>query len=307
MFSLADKHNFTVMAGYQEENYAYSYLYESVTDMISTNNPGLNLGTGEKSTTDTRNGWATRGFFGRINYDYDGRYLLEVNGRYDGASRFASDHRWGFFPSVSLGWNITRESFMEKSLEVLSNLKLRASWGLLGNQSGAGLYTFTSIMGIQPLGNWYFQDGRDMYINAPGVIDPFTTWEKVESKNLGLDFGFFNNALTGTFDVFQRDTKDMLGPSADLADFFGAEAPNTNNARMRNRGWELSLQYRGKIGKDIHYSIGGSLADATSEVTAYENPTGTNPQDNWYVGKKVGEIWGYKASGLLQTQEAADT
>ena len=211
--------------------------------------------------------------------DYDGRYLLEVNGRYDGSSRFASDHRWGFFPSVSLGWNITRESFMEKSLEVLSNLKLRASWGLLGNQSGAGLYTFTSIMGIQPLGNWYFQDGRDMYINAPGVIDPFTTWEKVESKNLGLDFGFFNNALTGTFDVFQRDTKDMLGPSADLADFFGAEAPNTNNARMRNRGWELSLQYRGKIGKDIHYSIGGSLADATSEVTAYENPTGTNPQD----------------------------
>ncbi len=307
MFSLADKHNFTVMAGYQEENYAYSYLYESVTDMISTNNPGLNLGTGEKSTTDTRNGWATRGFFGRINYDYDGRYLLEVNGRYDGSSRFASDHRWGFFPSVSLGWNITRESFMEKSLEVLSNLKLRASWGLLGNQSGAGLYTFTSIMGIQPLGNWYFQDGRDMYINAPGVIDPFTTWEKVESKNLGLDFGFFNNALTGTFDVFQRDTKDMLGPSADLADFFGAEAPNTNNARMRNRGWELSLQYRGKIGKDIHYSIGGSLADATSEVTAYENPTGTNPQDNWYVGKKVGEIWGYKASGLLQTQEEADT
>ena len=295
------------MAGYQEENYAYSYLYESVTDMISTNNPGLNLGTGEKSTTDTRNGWATRGFFGRINYDYDGRYLLEVNGRYDGSSRFASDHRWGFFPSVSLGWNITRESFMEKSLEVLSNLKLRASWGLLGNQSGAGLYTFTSIMGIQPLGNWYFQDGRDMYINAPGVIDPFTTWEKVESKNLGLDFGFFNNALTGTFDVFQRDTKDMLGPSADLADFFGAEAPNTNNARMRNRGWELSLQYRGKIGKDIHYSIGGSLADATSEVTAYENPTGTNPQDNWYVGKKVGEIWGYKASGLLQTQEEADT
>ena len=97
MFSLADKHNFTVMAGYQEENYAYSYLYESVTDMISTNNPGLNLGTGEKSTTDTRNGWATRGFFGRINYDYDGRYLLEVNGRYDGSSRFASDHRWGFF------------------------------------------------------------------------------------------------------------------------------------------------------------------------------------------------------------------
>lgn len=128
----------------------------------------------------------------------------------------------------------------------------------------------------------------------------------MESKNIGIDFGFFGNALTGTFDVFQRDTKDMLGPTADLADFFGAAAPETNNARMRNRGWEVTLQYRGKIGKDIAYSIGGSLSDATSEVTAYENPTGTNPQSNWYVGKKVGEIWGYRASGLIQTEAEAE-
>ncbi len=306
MFSLQEKHNFTVMAGYQEEDYSYKYLYDSVINLLSTTNPSLTLADGTRDITDTRNGWATRGFFGRINYDYMGRYLLEVNGRYDGSSRFASDHRWGFFPSVSLGWNITHEKFMEKTSDILSNLKLRLSWGLLGNQSGAALYTFTSTMGSESTGNWFFAQNREGYLTAPGVVTSDTTWEKVESKNIGVDFGFFNNALTGTFDIFQRDTKDMLGPTADLADFFGAAAPETNNARMRNRGWEFTIQYRGKIGTDINYSVGGSLSDATSEVTSYQNPSFTNPQDNWYIGKKVGEIWGYRASGLIQTQEEAD-
>ena len=307
LFTLADKHNFTLMAGYQEEDNSYSYMKNSITGLYSTTNPSVAMGTGDKTVTDTRNGWATRGFFGRFNYDYDGRYLLEVNGRYDGSSRFASDNRWGFFPSVSLGWNIHREAFMESLQETVSNLKLRVSYGLLGNQAGAGLYTFATSMSLNGgLGGYIFQDGRHIYTKAPGVIDPNTTWEKVESRNIGLDFGFFNNALTGTLDIFQRDTKDMLGPSVDFPDMFGATAPETNNARLRNRGWELSLNWRGKIGNDINYSVGGSLSDATAEVTEYENPTGTDPNANWYKGKKVGEIWGYRASGLIQTQAEAD-
>ena len=306
MFTLADKHNFTLMAGYQEEDNSYSYMRNSITGLYSTTNPSVAMGTGDKTVTDTRNGWATRGFFGRFNYDYDGRYLLEVNGRYDGSSRFASDNRWGFFPSVSVGWNIHRESFMESLQDKVSSLKLRVSYGLLGNQAGASLYTFATSMSLNGgLGGYIFQDGRHIYTNAPGVIDPNTTWEKVESKNIGLDFGFFGNALTGTFDIFQRDTKDMLGPGLDFPDMFGASAPQTNNARMRNRGWELSLNWRGKIGSDIDYSVGGSLSDATAEVTEYANPTGTNPAGNWYVGKKVGEIWGYRASGIIQSEEEA--
>ncbi len=307
LFTLADKHNFTVMAGFQEEDYDYSYLKNAVTGLYSTTNPNVGMGTGDKTVTDTRNGWATRGFFGRINYDYDGRYLLELNGRYDGSSRFASGHRWGFFPSVSVGWNISREQFMSSVTDVVSNLKLRASYGLLGNQAGAALYTFAATMELNnKLGNYIFSDGRHIFTKAPGVVNPATTWEKVESKNIGLDFGFFGNALTGTLDVFQRDTKDMLGPGVDFPDIFGAAAPKTNNARMRNRGWELSLNYRGRIGKDIQYSIGGLLSDAVSEVTEYANPTGTDPKENWYTGKKVGEIWGYRADGLIQTQAEAD-
>lgn len=307
LFSLAEKHHFTVMAGFQEEDYNYSLMKNSITGLYSTTNPNVGMGTGDKTIVDTRNGWATRGFFGRINYDYDGRYLVELDGRYDGSSRFATDHRWGFFPSASLGWNITHEAFMSSATDVLSNLKLRASYGLLGNQAGAALYTFAATMALNNgLGNYIFADGRHIFTQAPSVVNPNTTWEKVESKNIGLDFGFLGNTLTGTLDIFQRDTKDMLGPGVDFPDFFGAAAPQTNNACMRNRGWELSLNYRGQIGKDIQYTIAGSVSDATSEVTEYANPTGTNPKDNWYTGKKVGEIWGYRADDLIQTQAEAD-
>ncbi|MGP1537513.1 SusC/RagA family TonB-linked outer membrane protein [Bacteroides heparinolyticus] len=307
LFSLADKHNFTLMGGYQEEDNSYSYMKNAITGLYSTATPNVGMGTGDKVVVDTRNGWATRGFFGRINYDYDGRYLVEVNGRYDGSSRFAPDHRWGFFPSASLGWNINQERFMESLTDVVSNLKLRASYGLLGNQAGAALYTFAATMELNGgLGGYIFNDGRHIYTKAPLVVNPATTWEKVESKNIGLDFGFFGNSLTGSFDLFQRDTKDMLGPGEDFPDFFGADAPKTNNARMRNRGWELTLNYRGKIGKDIDYSIGGMLSDATAEVTEYVNPKGSDPAGSWYKGRKVGEIWGYRADGLIQTQAEAD-
>lgn len=300
------KHNATFMLGFQEEDNSYKYLKQTITGLYSTANPNVGMGTGDRTTTDTRNGWATRGFFGRMTYAYADRYLLEVNGRYDGSSRFAADHRWGFFPSVSLGWNIHKERFME-GVEAVSNLKLRASWGLLGNQAGAGLYTYAATMNINGgLGSYIFSDGRVMYTLAPGVVNPMTTWEKVESRDLGLDFGFLRNRLTGSFDVFQRDTRDMLGPGEDYPDFFGATAPQTNNASMRNIGWELALMWRGRIGKDITYSVGGSISDATAEVTEYENPTFNNPAGNWYTGKKVGEIWGYRASGLIQDQAEAD-
>ncbi len=304
--SIADKHNFSVLLGFQEEQLNYNYTYNSVTGLYSTSNPNASMGSGDKVSQDNRYSWATMGFFGRINYDYKGRYLLELNGRYDGSSRFAADHRWGFFPSVSAGWNIHKEKFMSNA-KAVSNLKLRASYGLLGNQAGAATYTFASTMSLSGgLGSYIYSDGRHNYTNAPGVVDPSTTWEKVKSVNVGLDFGFFNDALYGSFDVFQRDTKDMLGPGLDFPDFFGASAPQTNNASLRNRGWEFAINYRGSIGKDFRYTVGGSVSDATSIVTEYENPTFTNPSGNWYNGRSVGEIWGYRAEGLIQTQAEAD-
>ena len=189
----------------------------------------------------------------------------------------------------------------------LSNLKVRASYGLLGNQAGADTYTFASTMEMsKSLGSYIYSDGRHTYTQAPGVVNPFTTWENVLNQNLGVDFGLLGNALTGSFDLFQRDTRDMLGPGEDYPDIYGASAPQTNNANMRNRGWEFAINYRGQVGKDFAYSIGGSLSDATAVVTKYSNPTGTDPAGSWYEGKSVGEIWGYRSSGLIQTQAEAD-
>jgi len=306
LLSINDAHNLTFMVGFQQEDNDYAYQKNTITGLYSTANPNVGMGSGDRTVQDTRTGWATRGFFGRINYDYKGRYLLELNGRYDGSSRFASENRWGFFPSASIGWNIHRENFM-KNASAVSNLKLRASYGLLGNQAGAALYTFASTMSLSSgLGSYIFADGRSAYTLAPGVVDPSTTWEKVKNINAGVDFGFFENALTGSFEVFQRETNDMLGPGLDFPDYFGASAPQTNNASMKNRGWEFAINWRGTIGKEVFYSIGGSIADATAEVTEYANPTGTNPSGNWYSGKKVGEIWGYRTEGLIQTDTEAD-
>ena len=301
------KHQVSALAGFNQEYNSHRYMRGEREELISSSLPSVELATGSARVREDNYEWATRGGFFRLNYIYNNKYIFEANGRYDGSSRFAKGNRWGFFPSASLGWNIYREKFMEPAADFLSNLKLRVSYGLLGNQADAGLYTFASNMSLNGgLGGYIFSDGRHIYTNPAPVIDPNTTWEKVESKNIGLDFGFFGNALTGTVDIFQRDTKDMLGPGLEFPDMFGAVAPQANNARMRNRGWELSLNYRGKIGNDIDYSVGGAVSDAVSEVTEYTNAKKNEPYGSWYTGRKVGEIWGYRAEGLIQTQEEAD-
>jgi TonB-linked SusC/RagA family outer membrane protein len=305
-YTLNKNHNFTVLLGYQQDQFRYQNLQTLSKDLISFDQPGINLATGDKVPTESRYHWATQGFFGRFNYDYMGKYLFEFNGRIDGSSRFASNNRWGTFPSISVGYNIAREDFMSNLSKEINTLKLRGSYGFLGNQSGAAYYTYAQTMTTTAQGSWYFQNGRDMVINAPASFNPNTTWEKIENLDLGLDFVLLNNKLSGTFEVYERTTRDMLGPTADYADMYGATAPNTNNANLQNKGWELSLNWKGKIGKDIQYSVGGFISDYITTVLAYENQTKTGPDTNWYPGKRVGEIWGYRASGLIQTQAEAD-
>ena len=304
--NLNDAHHFTFMAGGQQDNLDYSYLWSKAADLLNFGNPGLGTTSGQRTTDEQRNGWATLGFFGRINYDYKSIYLLEANARYDGSSRFNPANRWGFFPSVSVGYNIAKEKFMSRTQDWLNLLKLRASYGFLGNQSGAALYTFAQTMTTQPQGTWFFQNGREMIISAPGTFNPNVTWEKIESTDIAIDFGLFKNKLNGSFDVYQRTTRDMLGPTAKLADMFGASAPQANNATMRNRGWELSLNYQNKINSNLSYSVGAMISDYTAQVLSYQNPTLNDPAGTWYPGKMVGEIWGYRANGLIRNQAEAD-
>ncbi|NQX37830.1 TonB-dependent receptor [Pedobacter steynii] len=311
-FTLNEDHNFSAMIGFQQELNEFKALSSSVQDLISPTRPGLSLATRNQTTTEERTHWGTQGFFGRFNYNYKSKYLVEINGRYDGSSRFASGSRWGFFPSFSLGYNIAQEKFMESLKEHISLLKLRGSYGFLGNQSGAGLYSYAQSMRITVPGPsgaggpWYFQNGREGYIKAPDPFNPLITWEKVQNGNIGLDFEALKGRLSGSIDVYQRSTKDMLGPSLDIADMFGGIPPKSNNANLRTRGWELSLNWRDKLDNGIQYSIGVMLSDNKSVVTKYQNPTYSDPAGNgWYEGKQVGEIWGYRASGLIQTAEEA--
>jgi TonB-linked SusC/RagA family outer membrane protein len=310
-YMLTADHEFNFLAGFQQESYDFSALSAAATPLISLNTPGINLSGVPATTSESRYRWSTRGYFGRINYNYKEKYLVEFNGRYDGSSRFASSRRWGFFPSASVGYNIVKEDFMKGLSKVFDNLKIRASYGLLGNQSGAGMYSYIQTMGISNVGingagpQWYFQNGREANILAPAAYNASNTWEKVQVKNLGLDFDLLQSRLSGTIEVYQRDTKDMLGPSFDIADMFGATVPSSNNANLRTNGWELSLNYKGSIGKEVKFNVGAVLSDNKSVVTKYQNPTFFNPSGAFYEGKHLGEIWGYRTTGLIQSDDEA--
>jgi TonB-linked SusC/RagA family outer membrane protein len=311
-YSINNEHNFTAMVGFQQEVNEYQQINGSTQDLISSTTPGINLSTGNQSVIDTRNHWATRGFFGRFNYNYKEKYLVEINGRADGSSRFASNNRWGTFPSFSLGYNIARENFMQPFSDKINLLKIRASYGFLGNQSGAGLYSYTQLMNISTPGasgagsDWFFQNGRESNLLAPQPYNPNVTWEKVENGNIGLDFGLLHHRLSGSIDIYQRTTDDMLGPTQDVADMYGGTPPLSNNASLRTRGFELSLNWNDRISSNVSYNLFANLSNNSSVVTKYQNLTNTNPANSWYVGKRVGEIWGYSASGLIQTQKEAD-
>lgn len=309
--SIGEGHGLDILVGFQQELNEFKSLSATAQDLISNSRPGISLVTGNQVINESRTHWATRGGFGRLSYNYRSKYLLELNGRYDGSSRFAADSRWGFFPSVSAGYNVDQEKFFAENLPWLSQLKIRGSYGFLGNQSGAGLYAYAENMGITVPGigsggRWFYGNGREAYITVPGTFNPFITWEKVENANLGVDFAFFNNQLAGSFDVYQRNTRDMLGPSLDIADLYGATPPLSNNADLRTRGWELTLNWRGQISDQISFTLGGFLADNKSVVTKYQNPNNNDPGGSWYVGKEAGEIWGYRSPGLVQTAEDAD-
>ena len=254
--------------------------------------------------------WASLGLFARANYNYKYRYLAEVNFRADGASRFPKDQRWGFFPSVSVGWNITEEPFMTSIKDsFLDNLKLRASYGTLGNQNTSSFYPYYQAMYVNTTS---LVLGGEQQSSLP-VYDPYSTtltWETIINKGVGLDFALFGSRLTGSFDWYERTTKDMIGPSKSLSALYGAAAPRTNNAELRTRGWEVELSWRDRIGK-FNYSITANLSDYQTVITRYYSATGqcfgTNAAlrngNYWYEGKDYGEIWGYHVIGVAKNDD----
>lgn len=302
--SFNDAHNLKVMVGFQAELNKWRKLEASAMDLISEDIQDINAASGiQKINASAKNHWATAGFFGRINYDYKERYLFEMNMRYDGTSRFARDKRWNLFPSFSAGWNIAREAFMEDHLDIINTLKLRGSWGELGNQNTTNLYPYIQLMKFAAQdkdSHWLINNARPNTANAPDLISVLLGWERMRSWNIGLDLGMLNNRLTLSFDWFNRRTIDMVGPAPTLPVILGTDVPKTNNTDMQSVGFELDLGWQDRI-NDFSYGVHFLLSDDRQKILKYPNPMGEI--DSFNAGHYMGEIWGFETVGIAKTDE----
>ena len=267
----------------------------------------FNLAKGEEmNISGGKNRYALFGVFYRVNYDYKERYLFEASGRYDGSSRFAPGHRFGFFPSFSAGWRIDQEKFFTPARKYVSNMKLRLSYGMLGNQQ-VGYYDYIQTINSGSSIGYAFGDtnrATGATVSAPNASD--LTWETVTNMNAGIDLGFFNNRLNLSADAYIRDTKGMLMASQDLPNVYGASSPKSNAASLRTKGWEIMLSWKDNLmlaGRPFNYYVSATLADYISHVTYYNNDNKTIGTP--YTGQRLGEMWGYVVDGYFLTDEEA--
>lgn len=304
-WTIAEDHNFKVMAGFNAELWKYNSISGSGQGLNSINVPYLNQTTTNQKVGADLGETAVAGFFGRLNYDYKERYLFEANVRYDGSSRFVGDKQWGLFPSFSAGWNIAKESWFADNRDI-NTLKLRASWGQLGNNNTTSWYPFYQTMTTGAANsNWLINGAQQNTATMAAIVSSVMTWETVQTLDFGIDWGFFNNRLTGSFDWYQRKTLDMVGPAPTLSSILGADAPKVNNCDLKTNGWELEIQWRDRLACGLSYGIKAVLSDYLTEITNYPNDTKSLGQ-SYYTGMKLGEIWGYETEGIAQSQEQMD-
>lgn len=317
--TFADVHNVSAVVGSNYERGHYKFVEPSGEDLTSDVLNDLALSTGAKGVKSSQNEFALMGYFARLSYDYNGRYLVEANMRYDGTSRFPRNHRWGFFPSVALGWRISEEAFFAPVRPVVSNLKLRASLGSLGNQitdnsAKFNKNTFYPYMRLISLANtttlnYIFDNTQATYASLGDPTSGSLTWETIVTQNVGLDVGLFNNRLSLALDVYRRTTKDMLAAARALPAVYGYNAPYENNGELRTNGFELVVGWNDKFnlaGKPFYYGVNLTLADSKTKITKFKgNESKVLGQD--YEGMEWGEIWGFRIKGIYQSdQEAID-
>jgi TonB-linked SusC/RagA family outer membrane protein len=297
-------HNLKVMGGFQSEWFRQRTITAQQYTILA-GLPTLDTTGTTPTVGGNYNSWTTAGFFGRVNYDYKGRYLAEANLRYDGSSRFLSGNRWNLFPSFSAGWNIAQESFWEDYTNAVNTLKLRGSWGLLGNQNTDNWYPFYPTIGYTASGgNWIVNDAKPNIASQPSLVSALLTWEKNRTWEIGLDWGAFNNRLTGSFGYFQRKTYDMVGPATELPDILGAAEPKVNNLDMTSKGWDLQISWRDVINK-FSYGVSLTLSDNIVVIDRYPNDS-KDLSKTYYKGARYGEIWGYTTIGIANSQEEMD-
>ena len=297
------RHNFELLLGYNYERQTFKSTYAYNDGLLSPNVDNLNLAMGldNKAIEGDYSQWRTAGAFFRVNYNFAERYLLEVNGRYDGSSKFPARQRWAFFPSVSAGWRVSEEPWFKVDKSIVSNIKLRGSYGSLGN-SNVSVYAYDETFDFNT--GTLINGQKVRYTSAPSPVPESLTWETAQTLDAGIDLSFLNGRLTFRGDIYKRRTLNM---------YTGASSPKGNYAEMTTRGFELSLGWEdsGMLGGQFfRYGIHATLADYTSVIDKYNNALkalGDNAYNtSYYEGMRIGDIWGYVCNGLYQTQAEID-
>lgn len=300
-----DKHHVKIMVGgnYEESTFQRNMVQRN--GLIFEDAKDMNLALGQSiNTSGGYEKWRIFGVFSRLNYTFDDKYLLEVNGRYDGSSKFPENESYGFFPSFSGGWRVSQEEFW--NVPFISEFKLRASYGSLGNGNIIS-YAFQDAYSITQSSR-ILQGVLSPKTQRPTVLPDGLTWETATTKNIGLDLELFSSKLQFTGDLYSRKTTDMYTIGMTLPAIFGASSPRGNYSDMETKGWELSVKWRDQVmlaSSPLHYNIGLSLADNQSKILKYNNPD--KFLNDYYEGMKVGEIWGYVTEGFFTSQEDIDS
>ncbi len=295
-------HSFKLLSGINIEQDEIRNSFVQRDGLLVDNLADFNLAAGQNfRVTGGGADWATFGVFYRANYAFKNKYLLELNGRYDGSSKFPVSQAFGFFPSASAGWKISEENFMQGTRSWLDNLKLRSSYGSLGN---GNIAPYTFIETISSATSSVIMNGIfPNYIQRPGVLPSGLTWEKSTTLDVGFDLEVLNRRLTTTFDWYQRKTTDMITPGQPLPSVFGSALPRGNNADLITKGWELTINWTDaiKMRMPLTYGIRFTLADNVSHITKFYNPN--NLLSTYYEGQRLGDIWGFETQGFFTSQE----
>ncbi len=302
-FNPLKDHTFSALVGYNQEWNTFKRNIASRNGNLSESLNSFNLATGGNIfLTSTEEEWAIRAGFFRVKYNLLNKYLVEFNGRFDLSSRFPVDNRLGLFPSTSLAWKLSEENFWKGIKPIIGTIKLRGSFGSLGNQN-IGAYDYISTLDVRQ-SNYIVDGSRINYLSTPDPVSSNFTWETSETLDFGIDIAAFNNRFTTTFDWYRRDIKNMLTQGAQLPSVFGANEPDENAADLRTKGFELSVKWKDQFNlgnKPFQYNIGIILGDSRTHITKFDNPNGDIEQ--FYVGQEVGEIWGYTVEGFFQSDD----
>ena len=295
--NIANAHELRFMLGLNSVDYKYTGVWGQRKDLLDINNPQFALATGTQTSGGDASWSSTLGFFGRLNYNYKERYLLEANLRYDGTSKFPTHLKWQWFPSFSAGWRVTEEPWMQGAKNVLSNLKFRASWGSIGDQSVASSLYIPTMSLLTDY--WQHSGVRDYAFSTPGLVASDISWQRIETLDFGVDLSLFN-AFNITFDWYRRTTKDMIVGMEGLSYNIGASAPQGNFGQLHTDGWEFSVNYGHLFDNGLSLSVTAAIADAVTTIDEYGTAKSVN---GWYNGKTYGEIWGYRVDRLFQNDD----